>query len=98
MMDEKKLYCVGVINKEMNFTIYDKKFSIPLKWSKEMIGAIPVFGNKEAAENFAKDRAELFEIGIDQEMYDKYCSNEAERPNFNAYIITEKTEDSCNDI
>jgi len=62
-MTKQKFYAVGALHKSVLARISGEERSIPLSWSAGMIGMMPVFDNRQAAEVEAGDKFEVEEFG-----------------------------------
>lgn len=49
-MNPQKFYAVGALHKSVIATISGQEISVPISWREGMIGFMPVFESKEAAE------------------------------------------------
>lgn len=58
------MYVVFQLNKELEVLIMGREIPIPLVYAEGMIGAMPVFDSKEAAEQFAGDKYKIAKIAI----------------------------------
>lgn len=56
------MYAVLQLNKQVEVNVYGREIEIPLSYADGMIGAIPVFETREAAEVFAGDKYDVAEI------------------------------------
>lgn len=56
------MYAVLQLNKEVEVNVMGREVEIPLSYADGMIGAMPVFDTKEAAELFAGDKYEIAQI------------------------------------
>ena len=61
-MIKQKFYVVGALHKSVLARISGKERSIPLSWHPSMTGMMPVFDNREAAEEEAGDKFEVIEF------------------------------------
>ncbi|OHD20578.1 MAG: hypothetical protein A2Y38_03340 [Spirochaetes bacterium GWB1_59_5] len=65
-MTEQKFYAVGAMHKSVLATIIGEELSIPLSWREGMVGMMPVFDSREAAEVEAGDEFEVVEFGAEE--------------------------------
>lgn len=56
------MYAVLQLNKQVGVNVYGREIEIPLSYADGMIGAIPAFETREAAEAFAGDKYGIAEI------------------------------------
>ena len=57
------MFMLLVIEKQKHIDVLGKEVALPLKWADGMIGAIPVFTTRGAAEKYRGDsKAQIFEI------------------------------------
>lgn len=57
------MFMLLVIEKQKHIDVLGKEVALPLKWADGMIGTIPVFATREAAEKYRGDsKAQIFEI------------------------------------
>ena len=64
-MIEQKFYAVGALHKSVMATIIGEELSIPLSWRDGMIGMMPVFDSREAAEAEAGEKYGVIEFGAE---------------------------------
>lgn len=56
------MYVVLQLNKEVGVNVMGREIEVPLSYADGMIGAMPVFDTKGAAEVFAGDKYGISEI------------------------------------
>ena len=64
-MTNQKFYAVGALHKSVMATIIGEELSIPLSWRDGMIGMMPVFDSREAAEAEAGEKYGVIEFGAE---------------------------------
>ena len=56
MMKRNEFYMVGALKESMEMEIFGQLHIVPMDWADGMVGACPVFNNKESAEKYADGR------------------------------------------
>jgi len=60
------MYMVLQLNKEIVVKVMGRDVELPLSYADGMVGAVPVFETKEAAEEFAGDRYKIAQLTTDE--------------------------------
>lgn len=61
-MSEQTFYAVGALHRSIGVSLLGLEQSVPLVWEEGMVGCLPVFSSREAAEKEAGDKYDVLEF------------------------------------
>ena len=71
-MNDKVMYGVTLLRESIEINVLGLSQDVDLSWDKNMIGALPVFKDKDSALVYAKGREELvFSLSKEEEVKEK---------------------------